>query len=155
VAPKRSAGLLVYRHADGELQVLLGHMGGPLWSRRDERAWSIPKGEYLPPEAPLAAANREFAEELGSAPPSGELIELGEVRQSSGKIVTAWAIAGDFDVTTVHSNTFEMEWPRGSGLTQAFPEIDRAEWFTVEAARSKLVAAQVEFLDRLVDSVAG
>jgi predicted NUDIX family NTP pyrophosphohydrolase len=155
VAAKRSAGLLLHRRNGTALEVLLGHMGGPLWSRRDERAWSIPKGEYLPPEEPLDAARREFAEELGSAAPTGEPIELGEVKQSGGKIVTAWAIAGDFDVTTVRSNTFEMEWPRGSGRVQAFPEIDRAEWFTIDTARSKVVAAQVDFLDRLVDLVAG
>jgi predicted NUDIX family NTP pyrophosphohydrolase len=154
MTPRRSAGLLVYRQADGVLQVLLGHMGGPLWSRRDERAWSIPKGEYLPPEEPLDAARREFAEELGSTPPAGEPILLGEVTQSGGKIVIAWAVAGNLDVTTVRSNTFDMEWPRGSGRVQAFPEIDRAEWFTVDAARHKLVAAQVDFLDRLVLALA-
>jgi predicted NUDIX family NTP pyrophosphohydrolase len=153
VAPKRSAGLLLYRRADHGLEVLLGHMGGPLWARRDERAWSIPKGEFLPPEAALDAARREFVEELGSAPPPGDPAELGDVTQSGGKIVTAWAIQGDFDVTSVHSNTFEMEWPRGSGRMQSFPELDRAQWFAVDAARTKLVAAQADFLDRLVSLV--
>ncbi|HEY2204750.1 MAG TPA: NUDIX domain-containing protein [Pseudonocardia sp.] len=153
--PTRSAGLLLYRlTADGP-EVLLGHMGGPLWARRDDRAWSIPKGEYPPDEEPLAAARREFAEELGSPPPDGEARPLGEVRQSGGKVVVAWALAGDLDVGTVRSNTFEMEWPRGSGRTRSFPEIDRAAWFGLDAARPKLVSAQVAFLDRLAEALAG
>lgn len=134
--------------------MLLGHMGGPLWARKDARAWSIPKGEYVDPEEPLAAARREFAEELGSAPPDGDYQPLGEVRQSGGKRVLAWAVSGDLDTATVRSNTFEMEWPRGSGLMQQFPEIDRAEWFALDAARERIVAAQAEFLDRLREAVA-
>lgn len=124
-------------------------MGGPLWARKDEHAWSIPKGEYDPDEDARAAARREFAEELGSPPPDGAWHELGEVTQRNGKIVTAWALEGDFDTTTVVSNTFEMEWPPRSGRRQSFPEIDRAEWVDVDTARIRLVTAQTGFLDRL------
>lgn len=150
MAPVRSAGLLLWRARAGGPQVLLAHMGGPLWARKDERAWSIPKGEYGPDEDAFAAARREFAEELGSPAPDAEPRPLGEVTQRNGKIVTAWAIEGDFDVSTVLSNSFEMEWPPRSGRRQAFPEIDRAEWFDMPAARVKLVAAQVTFLDRIL-----
>ena len=149
----RSAGLLLYRVRDGKPEVLLGHMGGPFWARKDERAWSIPKGEYGDDEDPLAAARREFAEETGSAPPDGEALALGEVRQSGGKRVVAWALEGDLDPATVRSNTFVMEWPPRSGVQREFPEVDRAEWFAVDAARQKLVPAQVELLDRLVEIV--
>jgi predicted NUDIX family NTP pyrophosphohydrolase len=145
--PRRSAGLLVHRPGP---QVLLGHMGGPLWARRDAAAWSIPKGEYEPDEDALAAARREFAEELGAPPPDGVPQPLGEVRQRNGKIVTAWAVAGDFDAASAVSNTFEMEWPPRSGRMQSFPEIDRAEWFDVDTARVKVVASQTAFLDRLL-----
>jgi len=134
--------------------VLLAHMGGPLWSRKDEHAWTIPKGEYTADEDPLAAARREFAEELGSPPPDGAWLELGEVRQSGGKTVTAWAVEGEFDPETAVSNTFELEWPPRSGRLQSFPEIDRVAWFDVDTARAKLIAAQVAFLDRLVDAMA-
>jgi predicted NUDIX family NTP pyrophosphohydrolase len=147
-----SAGLLLYRAGEHGLQVLLGHMGGPLWARRDEHAWSIPKGEYPPDEEPLTAARREFAEELGSpAPVDVEAQPLGTVRQRNGKLVSVWAIAADFDAAAAVSNTFEMEWPPRSGHRQAFPEIDRAEWFDLDDARPKIVAAQEAFLDRLVD----
>jgi predicted NUDIX family NTP pyrophosphohydrolase len=128
-------------------------MGGPLWSRKDEHAWTIPKGEYTADEDPLAAARREFAEELGSPPPDGPWLELGEVRQSGGKTVTAWAVEGEFDPETAVSNTFELEWPPRSGRLQSFPEIDRVAWFDVDTARAKLIAAQVAFLDRLVDAM--
>jgi predicted NUDIX family NTP pyrophosphohydrolase len=149
--PKLSAGLLVYRSGpDHSLEVLLAHPGGPLWKKRDDGAWTIPKGEVEKGHELLATADREFAEELGSPPPSGPRIDLGQVTQKSGKIVRAWAVAGEFDVTTATSNTFEMEWPRGSGRMAAFPEIDRAAWFTTEDARRKLVEAQTAFLDRLV-----
>jgi len=145
----KSAGLLLYRVRDGEPEVLLGHMGGPFWARKDERAWSIPKGEYGDDEDALAAARREFAEETGSAPPEGEAVALGEVRQSGGKRVVAWALAGDLDPATVRSNTFVMEWPPRSGRQQEFPEIDRAEWFGLGTARSKVVKGQVPLLDAL------
>jgi predicted NUDIX family NTP pyrophosphohydrolase len=127
-------------------------MGGPLWSRKDEHAWTIPKGEYAADEDPLAAARREFAEELGSPPPDGPWLALGDVRQSGGKTVTAWAVEGQFDPQTAVSNTFELEWPPRSGRLQSFPEVDRAAWFDVDTARTKLIAAQAAFLDRLVDS---
>ena len=145
----KSAGLLLYRVRHGEPEVLLGHMGGPFWARKDERAWSIPKGEYGDDEDALAAARREFAEETGSAPPEGEAVALGEVRQSGGKRVVAWALAGDLDPATVRSNTFVMEWPPRSGRQQEFPEIDRAEWFGLGTARSKVVKGQVPLLDAL------
>jgi predicted NUDIX family NTP pyrophosphohydrolase len=149
VPPARSAGLLLYRRAPG-LEVLLGHMGGPFFARRDDGAWTIPKGEYGADEEPLAAARREFAEELGTAPPAlAEYHPLGSVRQRNGKEVTAWAVAGDFDIATVVSNTFELEWPPRSGRRQSFPEIDRAAWFDLAAARPKVIAGQAVFLDRL------
>jgi predicted NUDIX family NTP pyrophosphohydrolase len=144
-----SAGLLLYRGTGEHVEVLLAHMGGPFWTRKDDGAWSIPKGEYGPDEDPLAAARREFAEELGSPAPDGDYRPLGDVRQKNGKLVTAWAVAGDLDVTTVVSNTFEVEWPPRSGRRQEFPEVDRAAWFDLAAARPKLVAAQAAFLDRL------
>lgn len=148
-----SAGLLLYRRREGELELLLGHMGGPFWAKKDERAWSIPKGEIDPDEDPLAAARREFEEELGSPPPDGPAIELGEVRQSSGKRVVAWAVEGDLDVETVRSNTFAMEWPPRSGRQQEFPEIDRAAWFGVEEARTKLVKGQAALVDLLAQTL--
>ena len=126
------------------------HPGGPFWARRDDGAWSIPKGEYEEGEEPLACALREFEEELGSALEyAGELVELGEVRQRNRKLVTAWAAEGDLDPAAVRSNTFSMEWPPRSGRRQEFPEIDRAEWFTLARAREKLVEAQAAFVDRL------
>jgi predicted NUDIX family NTP pyrophosphohydrolase len=150
VAGKRSAGILLFRRTADGLEVLLGHMGGPLWARREQAAWSVPKGEYLTDEQPLTAARREFAEELGIAVPDIELIELGEVRQRSGKLVTVWAGESDLDLAGFTPGTFEMAWPRGSGRTQSFPEIDRVAWFDLAAARPVLVAGQREFLDRLV-----
>ena len=133
--------------------MLLVHPGGPFWAKRDAGAWSIPKGEYDDGEDPLAAALREFEEEVGSAlDAAGELVALGDVRQKNRKLVTAWAAEGDVDASAVRSNTFAMEWPPRSGRTQEFPEIDRAEWFSVEDARAKLNPAQAEFLDRLPDS---
>jgi predicted NUDIX family NTP pyrophosphohydrolase len=129
-------------------------MGGPFWARKDIGAWSVPKGEYGADEQPLAAARREFLEELGLPAPEGELIDLGEVRQSSGKVVTAWAVEGDLDPADVVPGTFQMEWPKGSGQLREFPEIDRVAWLDVDAARAKIVAAQRPFLDRLLGSVA-
>jgi predicted NUDIX family NTP pyrophosphohydrolase len=140
---------VLYRLTTAGLEVLLVHPGGPFWARRDLGAWSIPKGEYGPDEDPLAAARREFAEELGTAPPPGSAEDLGEVRQKSGKLVRAWALAGDLDVSTVNSNTFTLEWPPRSGRRQEFPEVDRAEWFGLAAARRQITAAQVALLDRL------
>jgi predicted NUDIX family NTP pyrophosphohydrolase len=148
-----SAGLLLYRAEPHGLEVLLVHPGGPFWARRDAGAWSIPKGETDVGEDLLAAARREFEEELGSPAPDGEPLALGEVRQKSGKRVTAWALAGEFDPATLHSNAFSMEWPPRSGASQEFPEVDRAEWFGLEAAREKLIVAQVAFLDRLAEAV--
>lgn len=147
---KLSAGLLMHRGRDGGVEVLLAHMGGPFWIRKDAGAWSIPKGEYEPGDDPFAAAKREFEEELGSAPPPAEYRELGESRQPSGKLLTVWAVKGDFDASAARSNTFEIEWPRGSGVLQSFPEVDRAAWFAIDVARTKLVAGQVLFLDRLL-----
>jgi predicted NUDIX family NTP pyrophosphohydrolase len=148
--PKTSAALLLFRRRD-QLEVLIAHMGGPFWARKDAGAWSIPKGEYLDDEEPLAAARREFAEEMGSPPPEGEVIPLGTVTQSGGKTVTTYAVEGDFDLDGFRSNTFEMEWPRGSGRMREFPEVDRAEWMPVAVARDKLVKGQVPVLDALRD----
>jgi predicted NUDIX family NTP pyrophosphohydrolase len=149
--PKRSAGILLYRVEGDGPSVLLVHPGGPFWARRDAGAWSIPKGEHDDGEEPRACALREFEEETGVALPPGELVELGSVKQKGGKVVTAWAAEGDLDADSVQSNTFTMEWPPRSGRTEVFPEIDRAAWFGVEEAREKLVAAQAEFLDRLLE----
>ena len=148
---KRSAGILLYRVKRGAPEVLLVHPGGPFWARRDAGAWSIPKGEYEHGDDPRASALREFEEETGAALPPGELIDLGSVKQKGGKVVSAWAAEGDLDADAVRSNTFTMEWPPRSGRTVEFPEIDRAGWFGVDAAREKLVAAQAEFLDRLLE----
>ncbi|MGI8615409.1 MAG: NUDIX domain-containing protein [Actinomycetota bacterium] len=154
--PKLSAGLLVYRLVDGEPEVLLVHPGGPYWAKKDDGAWSIPKGEYEPDEDPLEVALREFEEEIGETPPDpAGAVWLGELRQPSGKIVSAWAVDGDVDVSDVHSNTFEMEWPPRSGRTKEFPEVDRAAWFEVEEARSKLHRGQLGFIDRLLELVEG
>ena len=152
---RRSAGILLYRQRGDRLEVLLVHPGGPLWARRDAGAWSIPKGEYDDGEEPLAAARREFEEELGTAPPDGDAAELGEVRQKRGKFVRAWAIAGDLDPATAVSNTFELEWPPRSGRRIEVPEVDRAEWFALDAAREKLNPAQVVLLERLAEVLAG
>ncbi|HVW40318.1 MAG TPA: NUDIX domain-containing protein [Amycolatopsis sp.] len=148
---KRSAGILLYRWNNGAIEVLLGHMGGPFWARRDAGGWSVPKGEYEPDEAPQAAARREFQEELGLPVPDGDLVDLGEVRQSGGKVVTVWALEGSLDPAAVVPGTFEMEWPKGSGRMREFPEIDRAAWFDVEEARAKIVKSQAPFLDRLAE----
>lgn len=149
-AGRRSAGLLLYRHAGAGLEVLLVHPGGPVWARRDAGAWSVPKGEYLEGEEPLAAARREFAEELGSEPPAeAAYLDLGDVRQKAGKVVAAWAVAGDLNTDTVTSNTFTIEWPPRSGRMRTFPEVDRAQWFSLPEARERINPAQVALLDRL------
>ena len=145
-----SAGTLLYRVTEAGLEVLIAHMGGPFWSRKDEHAWSIPKGEYDAGEEPAAAAAREFAEEMGSPVPPGELVALGEFRVSGAKRLTVFTLCADFDVTAVRSNTFELEWPPRSGRMQAFPEIDRAEWVDTPTARVKLVKGQLPVLDALV-----
>ena len=151
---RRSAGLLLFRHNGKRLEVLLVHPGGPFWAKRDHGIWSIPKGEYPEDEDALTAARREFAEELGSPPPDGETIELGEVRQKAGKVVRAWAVAGDLDAAQITSNTFEMQWPPRSGRTQEFPEVDRAQWFGLEQARERINPAQAAMLDRLREALA-
>jgi predicted NUDIX family NTP pyrophosphohydrolase len=146
---RRSAGLLLFRRAGADLEVLLVHPGGPFWAKRDHGAWSIPKGECDDGEDPRSAAWREFGEELGSPAPEGDALELGEVRQKAGKIVLAWAIAGDLDAEQIISNTFTMEWPPRSGRAQSFPEVDRAGWFSLAEARERINPAQVPLLDRL------
>lgn len=149
---RTSAGLLLFRHTDDGLQVLLGHMGGPFFARRDAGAWTVPKGEYVPDEeAAWDAARREFQEELGLPPPDGEAVPLGEVKQTNGKVVTAWAIEADLDPATVVPGTFRMEWPPKSGQEQEFPELDRVEWFALDLARAVIVKAQATFLDRLAE----
>jgi predicted NUDIX family NTP pyrophosphohydrolase len=145
----QSAGLLLYRRLDGKLEVLLVHPGGPFWQKRDDGAWSIPKGEFDENEVGIDVARREFQEELGAEAPNGDATPLGEVRQSGGKTVHAWALPGDLDVTKTTSNTFEIEWPPRSGKMQTFPEIDRAAWFDLDTARRKLIPAQAVFIDRL------
>jgi predicted NUDIX family NTP pyrophosphohydrolase len=145
----RSAGILLHRNHRDAVEVLLVHPGGPMWARRDAGAWSIPKGEYEPSEDPLAAARREFAEELGTPAPDGEVIDLGEVRQKSGKLVHGWAIQGDLDPSEIHSNTCEIEWPPRSGRRIEIPEVDRAQWFDLRTAAEKINPAQVGLLERL------
>ncbi|HEX4751971.1 MAG TPA: NUDIX domain-containing protein [Solirubrobacterales bacterium] len=155
MATKRSSGILLYRDGnDGTTEFLLIHPGGPYWSKRDEGAWSIPKGGIEAEEDSRTAALRELDEELGPAAPDldpDELIDLGSIRQRAGKIVEAWAAPGDFDPAALDSNTFEMEWPPRSGRETEFPEVDEAGWFGLEAARRKLIPAQGEFLDRLLE----
>ncbi|MEV7078927.1 NUDIX domain-containing protein [Streptomyces sp. NPDC093516] len=148
---KRSAGLLLFRPSGSGTEVLLGHMGGPFFARRDAGAWTVPKGEYEPGESAWDAARREFREELGLPPPDGEAIDLGEVRQANGKIVTAWAVAADLDPATIVPGTFRMEWPPRSGQLREFPELDRVAWFGLERAREVIVTAQAAFLDRLAE----
>jgi predicted NUDIX family NTP pyrophosphohydrolase len=146
---RRSAGILLFRRHEGGLEVLLAHPGGPLYTTRDEGHWTIPKGEPDGDDELLAVARREFLEETGHPPPDGPPLVLGSIQQKGGKVVHAWALEGDLDPADAQSNTFEMEWPPRSGRMQSFPEIDRAEWFTLDDAREKLNPAQAEFLDRL------
>ena len=151
--PKISAGLLMCRHIDARLELLLVHPGGPYFARKDDGAWTIPKGLVDPDETPLAAALREFHEETGfPVPPEAALVPLGEIRQKGGKRVWAWAFMGDCDPSALQSDSFEMEWPRGSGRMQSFPEVDRAEFFDADRARVKVLAAQVPFIDRVLDA---
>jgi predicted NUDIX family NTP pyrophosphohydrolase len=148
--PKLSAGLLLYRVRDGVIEVLIGHPGGPFWARKDDGAWSILKGEYIDGEDPWAAAQREFEEEVGLAPPTGPRIDLGSVKQPSGKVLTVFAVRGDLDVANAHSNTFELEWPKGSGRMKEFPEVDRVGWFPIAQARAKLLKGHRDFLTQLM-----
>jgi len=150
---KKSAGLLLYRQGSEGLEVLLAHPGGPFWAKKDDGAWSIPKGEFDDPEDPLAAAIREFEEETG-ARPAGEFIALKPIIQPGGKLVYAWALRADFDPASLKSNQFSMEWPPRSGQQRSFPEVDRAEWFGLEAASRKVLKGQAGFLDQLMAVVA-
>lgn len=150
---KRSAGLLLYRLKNGRLEVLLVHPGGPYWAKKDDGAWSIPKGEYTEGEEPLAAARREFEEETGICP-EGEAIPLGTIRQPGGKLVTAFAMEGDLDAAAIRSNTFSMEWPPRSGRMQNFPEVDRAGWFEKEEAERKILRGQLPILHALWERLA-
>jgi len=146
--PKRSAGLLLFREVGRRLEILLAHPGGPFWAKKDDGAWSIPKGEFPDGEDPLAAAKREFAEETGFTP-DGQFVPLKPVRQAGGKVVYAWAVRGDFEPQRLKSNTFSLEWPPKSDRRQEFPEIDRVAWFTLDVGRRKILKAQSSFLDQL------
>ena len=146
--PKKSAGLLLFRETGGKLEVLLAHPGGPFWTKKDDGAWSIPKGEMAEDEDPLAAAQREFEEEMGAFP-EGEFIALDAVKQPGGKLVCAWALRADFDPAQLKSNTFSIEWPPKSGKQKEFPEVDRAGWFLIDAARTKILKGQAALLDQL------
>lgn len=146
--PKRSAGVLLFREAQGAIEVLLVHPGGPFWAGKDDGAWSIPKGEFDAGEEPLAAARREFTEETG-ATVDGEFVELEPARLPSGKILYAWAVRGDFDPTRLRSNTFSMRWPPKSGPLREFPEVDRAAWFALDRARRKISPGQRPLLEQL------
>jgi predicted NUDIX family NTP pyrophosphohydrolase len=153
--PKLSAGLLLYRVIDGVVEVLIGHPGGPFWARKDKGAWSIPKGEYTEGEDAWTVAQREFLEEVGKAPPEGPRIDFAPVKQPSGKVITAFAVRGDLDLEGTFSNTFALEWPKGSGNIKEYPEIDRVGWFPVAQAQSKLLKGQRQLLDRLMDTLEG
>ncbi|HUB77652.1 MAG TPA: NUDIX domain-containing protein [Bryobacteraceae bacterium] len=151
---KKSAGLLLFRDSRAGVEVLLVHPGGPFWARKDEGAWSIPKGEFEDGEDPLAAAKREFEEETGTRP-EGEFMALGAIKQAGGKVVHGWAVRGDFDPAGLRSNTFRMEWPPRSGKHAEFPEVDRAEWFGLDDAGRKIVKGQAAFLERLAELIRG
>lgn len=151
----RSCGLLLHRRGPEGPEVLIAHMGGPFWARKDEGAWSIPKGEFEDGEGALEVALREFEEELGARPPPGTPVALGEFRQPNGKVVTVFTLEGDLDVTEIRSNHFEMEWPRGSGRMGSFPEMDRAEWMAPERARTKVVRGQIPVIDAFVSAATG
>lgn len=154
---KLSAGILLYRGAGEALEVLLVHPGGPFWAKKDLGAWSVPKGGHEEGDDPLACALREFEEELGSPLPADHatLFDLGSIRYKSGKTVRAWAASGELDTSRVHSNTFKVEWPPRSGVEREFPEVDRAEWFSPEEARKRVLEAQVPFIDRLLEALSG
>lgn len=150
---KQSAGLLLYKRNGKDLQVLLVHPGGPFWAKKDTASWSIPKGEFIEGEDPQAAAQREFREELGLTPPEGQTIDLGSATQSSGKVIYIWAQESDLDISTMKSNTFEMQWPPKSGQMQRFPEADKAAWLTLGEAKVKIIKGQVPFLERLAEQL--
>jgi len=150
--PKQSAGLLMFRRGGGELEVLLVHPGGPFWKNKDLSAWTIPKGEHDAGEEALVAAAREFREETGIEP-RGPFIALTPVKQAGGKVVAAWAFEGDGDAAAIRSNTFSLEWPRGSGRFQDFPEVDRAAWFSLDEARRKILRGQVPLLEELASKI--
>ena len=154
MSPRRSAGLLLYRRpAAGGVEVLLAHPGGPIWAERDEGAWTVPKGEFNQGEAAWDVARREFEEETGHPAPAGESIALGEIRQKGGKLVEAWALEGDLDPATAHSNTFPFQWPPRSGRWITIPEIDRVEWFAPDEARRRIKETQIPFIDRLLEAL--
>jgi len=153
VSKTQSAGLLLYRRQGHDIEVLLGHPGGPFWRKKDLGSWSIPKGLIAPDEALLAAAKREFAEETGHCP-RGNVVPLGEARQSGGKMIHVWAVEDDWDAADLRSNMFEMEWPPRSGRRQMFPELDRAAWFGLAEARAKILKGQAIFLSRLLEALA-
>ncbi|HYB36319.1 MAG TPA: NUDIX domain-containing protein [Mycobacterium sp.] len=148
--PKLSAGLLLYRTRNGVVEVLIAHPGGPFWANKDDGAWSIPKGEYTEGEDPWVVAQREFVEEIGLPVPAGPRIDFVALRQPSGKVVTAFAVLGDLDITDARSNTFELEWPKRSGIVREFPEVDRVGWFPVAQAQTKLLKGHRPFLDQLM-----
>jgi len=150
---KQSAGLLVHRGTGATLEVLLVHPGGPFWAKKDDGAWFIPKGEIEAEEEPLATARREFREELGLPPPDGETLELGTVKNKGGKLIHAWALAGDLDLSGFQSNTFSLEWPPRSGKQQEFPEVDRARYFGIEQALQKMHPAELPLLERLLQQL--
>jgi predicted NUDIX family NTP pyrophosphohydrolase len=154
VSERRSAGLLLYRRRPNSgIEVLLAHPGGPVWEKRDEGAWTVPKGEFHDGEQAWDVARREFEEETGHPPPDGQPIALGEIRQKGGKFVEAWALEGDLDPATAHSNTFPFQWPPRSGKWITIPEIDRVEWFTPDAARKRIKDTQIPFIDRLLEAL--
>ena len=154
MSERRSAGLLLYRRRpDGTIEVLLAHPGGPVWAKRDEGAWTVPKGEFHEGEEAWDVARREFEEETGHPAPDGEPIELGEIRQKGGKFVEAWALEGDLDPATAHSNTFPFQWPPRSGKWITIPEIDRVEWFAPDEARKRIKDTQIPFIDRLLEAL--
>lgn len=153
--PVLSAGLLLFRLVDEVCEVLIGHPGGPFWARKDEGAWSIPKGEFDADEDPWEAARREFVEEIGVPAPEGERLDLGTVKQPSGKVLTVFAVDADLDVSNFRSNTFTVEWPKGSGRLREFPELDRVAWLPIAEAATKLLKGQRVFLNRLADGIAG
>lgn len=156
MSARRSAGVLLFRRTpDGGVEVLLAHPGGPIWAKRDEGAWTVPKGEFHEGEEAWAVAQREFEEETGHPAPGGDPIVLGEIQQKGGKVVDAWALEGDLDPATSHSNTFPLQWPPRSGRWITVPEIDRVEWFTPDEAKRRIKETQIPFLDRLLDALSG
>jgi predicted NUDIX family NTP pyrophosphohydrolase len=152
---KRSAGLLIFRRRASAIEVFLVHPGGPFWAKKDEGAWSIPKGEFDPTEEPIAAARREFGEETGFEIGDAELLDLGELKQPSGKIIHVWAAPGEYDPAALRSNEFSLEWPPGSGQERQFPEVDRAAWFSLAEAKRRIVPGQRAFIDFLAAKLGG